>query len=125
MRVQNIAQKRHGLAFTQSLAVTDLDYVREFRAAYRRLTFGNRRFVVARLIQLTEGCQSYRGDGIGWRAEIVFLRILFVVGRAFETPAVAAEEIDPLRLVREWLELKWQRLIAGLEFQLLAQSRLG
>src|SRR2546421_11395177 len=103
--IEHVTNERDDLSFAEFCAAVEIvncDYIREFRAARGWLTFWNRRFVVARIVERAESIERHLSDRIEGCAEVILLRILLIVGRVPGTAGVAAQVIDSLRLVCEW-----------------------
>jgi hypothetical protein len=92
------------------------DDVRELNAARWWFTFGNRRFLVARVVQLAERLERDGRNDLGRRTQIIFLGVLFIVGGVLEAAGVATKKIDLLGLFGERLQLQREWLCTGLEF---------
>lgn len=121
--IEDETDKRYRVTFAEFGAVAQRKDVCEFGAARRRLAFGNAGLVGAGVTKIAEGLQCDGCDLIDRRAEIIFHRILLVVGGAFVTAGVAAKKVYSLGLICEWFELKRKRLAAPAERHLLRLTR--
>ena len=120
--IKDETHERYGFAFAELCTVGKRQDVCEFGAAWWGLAPGNAGLVSTGVAQITEGLQRDGSDLVHRRAEIVFHRILLVVGRALVTAGVAAKKIYLPWLVGEGLELKRERLATFLELQLLRKT---
>src|ERR1700730_16455566 len=104
--IKDEAHERYGFALAELCAVGKRQDVCEFGAAWWWLALGNAGLISTGVAQIAEGLQRDWGDLVHRRAEIVFHRILLVVGRSFVAAGGAAKKIYLPWLVGEGLELK-------------------